>query len=153
MNWLRGIRRVHEQMMPRVVMVPMKSVQECFDGLMRQCQLKWTVAPTLPVRKRPLTNADIARFIVDLWWDPASDKVKVGKFVIRTGSAMTVVFGCLWLLLLDSGMRLAELTSNKWDATFCSRANVSFTIDDAERQGENDNEEYRLEGEEGAIEG
>jgi hypothetical protein len=127
MNWLRGIRRVHEQMMPRVVMVPMKSVQECYNGLMRQYQLKWTVAPTLPVRKEPLTNADITR-LVNLWWDPANDRAKVGKFVIRTGSAVTVVLGCLWLLLLDSGMRLAELTSNKWDVTCCSRANVSFMI-------------------------
>jgi hypothetical protein len=114
-------------MMPRVVMVPMKSVQECYNGLMRQHQLKWTVAPTLPVRKEPLTNADITR-LVNLWWDPANDRAKVGKFVIRTGSAVTVVLGCLWLLLLDSGMRLAELTSNKWDVTCCSRANVSFMI-------------------------
>ena len=78
---MRGTRRVHEQMMPRVVMVPMKSVQECYDGLMRQYQLKWTVAPTLPVRKKPLTNADITK-LVDRCWDPVNDKVKVGKVVI-----------------------------------------------------------------------
>ena len=41
---------------------------------------------------------------------------------------MTVTIGSLWLLLLDSGMRLAELTSDKWDLTHCSRASVSFKI-------------------------
>ena len=127
MNWLRGVRRVHEQMMPKVVMVPMKAVQECYDGLMRQYQQKWTVAATLPVRKEPLTNSDINR-LVKLWWDPASDGTKVGKQVVRTGSALTVVLGCIWLLLLDTGMRLAEVTSNKWDLTCCSRASVSFMV-------------------------
>ncbi len=33
MDWLRGIWRVHEQMIPSVTMVPMKSVSECYDGL------------------------------------------------------------------------------------------------------------------------
>ena len=127
MNWLRGIRRVHEQMMPKVVMVPMRAVQECYDGLMRQYQQKWTVAATLPVRKEPLTNSDINR-LIKLWWDPASDGMKVGKQVVRTGSALTVVLGCIWLLLLDTGMRLAEVTSNKWDLTCCSRASVSFMV-------------------------
>jgi len=102
-------------------------VQGCYDGLMRQYQLRWTVAATLPVRKEPLTNSDISR-LVDLWWDPASDGTKVGKQVVQTGSAMTVVIGCMWLLLLDTGMRLAEVTSNKWDVTCCSRASVSFMI-------------------------
>lgn len=32
MNWLRGIRRIHEQMIPSVTMVPMKSVSECYMG-------------------------------------------------------------------------------------------------------------------------
>ena len=34
MNWLRGIRRVHGQMIPSVTMVhvPMKSVSECYMG-------------------------------------------------------------------------------------------------------------------------
>ena len=127
MNWLRGIRRVHEQMMPKVEMVPMKTVQECFDGLMRQYQLRWTVAATLPVRKEPLTNSDITR-LIDLWWDPANDGKRVGRFVVKTGSALTITIGCLWLLLLDSGMRLAELTSDKWDMTRCSRASVAFRI-------------------------
>ena len=36
MNWLRGIRRVHGQMIPSVTMVPMKSVSECYNGLMKQ---------------------------------------------------------------------------------------------------------------------
>ena len=58
MNWLRAIRRIHEQMMPRVDMISMKAVEDCFNGLMRHYQLKWTVAATLPRRKEPLTNAD-----------------------------------------------------------------------------------------------
>ena len=127
MNWLRAIRRVHEQMMPRVDMIPMKAVEDCYNGLMRQYQLKWTVAATLPRRKEPLTNADIAR-LTDLWWNPINSGKKLGRLTIEVGSLATTMIGCLWLLLLDSGMRLAELTSNRWDVTRCSRASLSFKI-------------------------
>ena len=37
MNWLCGVRRVHEQMIPKVVMVPMKTVQGLCRGTMMVC--------------------------------------------------------------------------------------------------------------------
>ena len=91
MNWLRGVRRVHEQMIPSVKMVPMKAVGECYNGLVRQYQLKWSVAATL---KEPLTNADITK-LVDLWGDPVNDGKKVGNVTVRTGSLMTLTLSCL----------------------------------------------------------
>jgi hypothetical protein len=100
MNWLRAIRRVHEQMMPRVDRIPMKAVEDCYNGLMRHYQLKWTVAATLPRRKEPLTNADIAR-LADLWWNPINSGKKLGRLTIEVGTLATTMIGCLWLLMRD----------------------------------------------------
>ena len=66
--------------------------------------------------------------MTDLWWNPINNGKRLGRLTIEVGSRATTMVGCLWLLRLDSGMRLAEVTSNEWDVTRCSRASLSFKI-------------------------
>jgi len=127
LNWIRAIRRVHQEMSPPIIMVPINTLGSTMKGLLKEFQLKHGVKASLAQRKGPLRNEHI-RALLSLWCNQDNVGKTVAKLVIGESEAETVTVRAIWQLLLETGFRLSEITDDHWDIRRASRGSVSFRI-------------------------
>ena len=127
LNWIRAIRKVHQEMSPPIIMVPINTVDSTMRGLLKEFQLKHGVKASLAQRKEPLRNEHI-KALLSLWCDVDHVGETVAKLVIGKSEAETATVRAIWQLLLETGFRLSEITDDHWDIRRASRGSVSFRI-------------------------
>ena len=97
LNWIRAIRRVHQEMSPPIIMVPINTLGNTMRGMLKEFQLKHGVKASLAQRKEPLRNEHI-RALLSLWCDQDNVGKTVAKLVIGESEAETVTVRAIWQL-------------------------------------------------------